>query len=101
MLIGNLKSGAAMADSSCGELSESVQRNAKPVHEVIPTQRMAYMRRRIKPRFQTSSYFNRRAHTLVCLRKASEDSVCYFSARFVQVAGSFARAQDDKRVGLF
>jgi len=74
----------ATADSSCGELSEALQGNAK--HEA---------------RLSNIQLLQTAARTLVCLRKASEDSVCYLSAQFVEVAASFARAQDDKPAGVF
>src|SRR5215831_17473174 len=72
------------------------------VNEVISaTQRIAYTRRSIRPGFLNIQLLQTAARTLVCLRKASEDSVCYLSAQFIEVAGSFARAQDDKRAGVF
>ena len=75
---------SATADPSCSELSEALQRNAK--HEA---------------RLSNIQLLQTAARTLVCLRKASEDSVCYLSAQFIEVAGSFARSQDDKRAGVF
>src|SRR5262245_9110478 len=75
---------SATADSSCAELSEALQRNVK--HEA---------------RLSNIQLLQTAARTLVCLRKASEDSVCYLSAQFIEVAGSFARPQDDKRAGVF
>src|SRR6516164_9288995 len=72
------------------------------VNEVISaTQRMAYTRRSHEARLSNIQLLQTAARTLVYLRKASENSVCYLSAQFIEVAGSFARAQDDKRAGVF
>ena len=93
---------SATADPSCSELSEALQRNAKPRKRGdFRHPKDGLYAAKHEGRLSNIQLLQTAAHTLVCLRKASEDSVCCLSGQFIEVAGSFVRAQDDKRAGVF